>query len=639
MLAAIRAFAKSWVAAVLMVLLIVSFALFGIRDVFNHTSMSDAVISAGPRTVTSADFKREFDNYKSQAEQQMGQPISAQVAADNGLDRKVLDALATREAFSVLLEKIGLRPSAKLVVSQIAKIPAFFNPVSGQFDKQQYQQRLGENGLTPAKFEGILRDELAEQHLAAGLANSMQVPQAYSAMAAIYALESRDVAFFAVDPSKVAPPAPPTDADLNGFIKQNAAQLTRPEFRQLTLVRFSPQMVPANQPVDPAKLQKLYDFRKDTLSTPETRTLVQIPAKDSATAQQVDARLARGEAPAAIAKSLGVDAITYDNKPQSAIADRKLGAAAFKMPAGQAAPVQGDLGMAVVKVLSVTPGRAVTLEEARPALEAQLRKDAAAEKVYALSQAYDDAHQKGGTLPEAAQKVGVPTVALGPVSKEGRDIQGQPVPGLNQKLMDTAFSLPAGGESDVVDAGGGEYFAVRVDKVIPPAVPSLNEIRPQLTRYWMMREMAKRMEARAEALAARVRKGESLEAVAASAGAQVAHTPALTRQTAGQTPGASQDLLGKVFNAKTGDVFTAQGTGFAFVVGKLEAVRPGDAATLAQMTAAARGQMTSTIFREIGDSARVSARNEVKVKVDYNRARTAIGLEPVAAPGQPEKAK
>ncbi|MDB5468123.1 MAG: rotamase family protein, partial [Phenylobacterium sp.] len=60
MLSAIRAFAKSWVAAVLIGLLIVSFAVFGIRDVFRN-SAPDAVITAGSRTITSTDFKREFD--------------------------------------------------------------------------------------------------------------------------------------------------------------------------------------------------------------------------------------------------------------------------------------------------------------------------------------------------------------------------------------------------------------------------------------------------------------------------------------------------------------------------------------------------------------------------------------------------
>src|SRR5258706_10768292 len=77
MIAAIRRFAKSWVATVLFGLLIISFAVFGIgnRDLF-HARISNAVITAGPRTVSMGEYKREFDGYKAQVEQQVGQPIT-----------------------------------------------------------------------------------------------------------------------------------------------------------------------------------------------------------------------------------------------------------------------------------------------------------------------------------------------------------------------------------------------------------------------------------------------------------------------------------------------------------------------------------------------------------------------------------
>lgn len=638
MLSAFRVFAKSWVAAVLIGLLIVAFAVFGIRDVFG-SNVSNSVIIAGSRKVSPQEFRREFEQVRKRAEQEMGQPVTPEQAAANGLDRQVLQGLATREAFAELLSKIGIRPSDKLVLDQIAKIPAFFDPVSGRFDKKQYQQKLAENDLSPGKFEGMLRDELAQQHVVAALTNALQAPRAYAALAAIYGLESRDVSYLTIDPSSVPQPTLPTDAQLTAFMKENASQLTLPEFRVLTVVRFSPQQVGANLPVDEAELKKRYDFRKDTMSTPETRTLVQIPAKDAATAQAISARLQRGEAPAAVAKSLGVDAITYADKPQAAIADHKLAAAAFKLQSGQVSTVQGDLGLAVVKVDAVTPGKTVSFEEARPALEAELRKDAAAEKVYALTQAYDDAHQKGANLTEAAQKAGVAATTIGPVARDGRDQQGQPVGGLNQKLMDTAYGLPAGGESEVVEAGNGEYFAVRVEKVIPPAMPPLAAIKPQLAQAWMMREVGKAMQAKAETLAARVRKGETLEAVAASTGAKLTRVPGVDRQSGQQNPLMSQEILGNVFNGKPGEVFTARGRGFAMVVGKVDRNHVGDQAKLAALTEQARPQMTATVFREIGASAQNAARVKVKTKIDYNRARVAIGLPALTAKGEPEPAK
>jgi peptidyl-prolyl cis-trans isomerase D len=640
MLSAFRAFAKSWPAAVLIGLLIVAFAVFGFHDVFRR-SPKDAVVTAGARTVTSLDFRKEFDDARRRAEQQMQQPVTVEVAAANGLDRQILQAIGNREGFAALLDKMHVRPSDKLVGEQIAKISAFFDPITGRFDKKQYEQRLAQGELTPARFEGMLRDQIAGEHLVSALVTDLLVPRAYSALAAAYGLEKRDISYLAVDPGSVPPLAPPTDTQLTAFMQEHAQQLTRPEARVLTLVRFSPAELGSTLPVDEAEARKRYEFRKDTLGAPETRTLIQIPAKDAATAQAIIGRLTRGEAPAAIARSLGVVPICYAAKPKRAIPDRKVADAAFRLAPGQPVAVQGDLGVSVVRVDGVTPGKVVTFEEARPAIEAELRKDAAAEKVYGLSQAYDDAHQKGANLAEAAKKVGVPTTVVGPVTRDGRDLQAQPVMGLGQKILDAAFTLPAGGESEVTDAGGGEYFAVRVDKIVPPTMPPLEAVRPQLTRAWMTNQLIQRMQARADALAARARKGETLEALSASGGVRLVHVPGLDRQTGQQNPLVTSDILGAAFGGKPGEVFVAPGQNF-FAVGKVDAVRVGDLATLAASAEQVRPQMTSTVFGEIGASAQVAARQKMKVKIDYERARAAIGLPPLAgkdAAGKAEQGK
>jgi peptidyl-prolyl cis-trans isomerase D len=293
----------------------------------------------------------------------------------------------------------------------------------------------------------------------------------------------------------------------------------------------------------------------------------------------------------------------------------------------------------------VTPGQTVTLEQIRPQIEAELRKDAAAEKVYALSQAYEDAHASGSNLVDSAKKAGVPAVTIGPVTQQGQGTQGQPVPGLTPKMLETAFGLPAGGESDVQDAGDGAYYAVRVDRIIPQSLPPLAEVRPQLARVWMSRELIKRLQARADTFAARLRKGESLETVAAAAGAQVARVAGIDRQNAAQSTAMSRDALIKTFNGKPGEVFTAEHTQFGLVVGKLEAVRVPTPAQLARITEDARPQMTMGLFREIGGSARRGARDEIKVRIYPDKARAALGLPPLekneaaGAPGKAEKAK
>jgi len=138
-------------------------------------------------------------------------------------------------------------------------------------------------------------------------------------------------------------------------------------------------------------------------------------------------------------------------------------------------------------------------------------------------------------------------------------------------------------------------------------MPPLAEIKPQLTEAWMMREVAKAMQAKADQLAARVRKGESLQAVAASAGAKLTKVAGVDRRTGPQNPQVSPEILGHVFGGKPNEVFVARARNFAMVVGKVDATHTGDPAQLAQLAEQTRPQMTATLFREIGQSAQAAA--------------------------------
>lgn len=113
MLAGFRSFAKSPFAVLLFGLLIVSFAVFGISDVFRHPP-GKWVIAAGSRNMAPEDFKAQFENYRKR-EQAQGQIITPDIAVQQGIDRKMLTQLALQESLAELVRKIGVRPSDKLV--------------------------------------------------------------------------------------------------------------------------------------------------------------------------------------------------------------------------------------------------------------------------------------------------------------------------------------------------------------------------------------------------------------------------------------------------------------------------------------------------------------------------------------------
>ena len=177
----------------------------------------------------------------------------------------------------------------------------------------------------------------------------------------------------------------------------------------------------------------------------------------------------------------------------------------------------------------------------------------------------------------------------------------------------------------------GEYFAVRVDKIIPPALPTLDKVRPRLTQFFLQREMSKRLEAKLAELSARVKKGETLDAVAQSVGSAVTHL-SITRTQAQQSKTLQPEQIAQIFAAKTGDVITT-----GAVVAKIDSITPPPAGVIAATLPGGQVQLSRGVFDELQQEARAWSKAQVKPKINVTLAREAIGVQPDAkgAPGAP----
>ncbi len=633
MTGSLRPAAKNPLGIALMGLLMLVFLLLGVGgggrfpDAFG-AAHTDAVIVAGSHSISSRDFKRIFDQQKQRLDQQAQQQVPMELLLQNGFDQQLLNGLAQDQAQAELLSRSGIAPAPALIDAEIKKLPFAFDRVTGKFSEEQFTQFLADQGITPRQAEAEITDEIAQNQFAGALAAGFRAPRIYAALSALKGLENRDVSYFTLTPASVPQPAPPTDPQLLAFMKAHAAQLTLPEMRVFSLVRFSASALAPSIVLDPAAVQKAFDFKKDALSTPETRSLVEIPVKSAAQGAEVAARLAKGEDPATVAASLGSEPIVYADKPQTAIPDAKLAAAVFALKAGQSAgPVQGDLGLAAVKIVKVTPGVVATLATARPKIEADLRARKAQDRAYALSQTFDDARQSGASLAAAAQKAGVAVIQVGPVTATGLDENGKANPLLNDKILKSAFDRAAGEDADITDAGPGEYYALHVDRVVPPALPPLDKKRTELTAAYMRQRFVEALTARADALMATMRKGASIEQAAAQVGGHVTHQLGMQRVRAQQFKDFGRDFLEGIFAAKPGDVFAAPGPSGVFIA-KLDAVRPGDVTQMATVVQGIGPRVSENYLRDLDEASKAAAQQKIKVVIHLRQARQALGVDP-----------
>ncbi len=629
MITLFREFTKSWIFKGLMVLLVASFAIFGLRDVFGKMG-GDDVITSGTRKVTANEFKADFERYKQgYPDQNQGQTLSNEQFVENGDHVRMLNELADQTAFSAWLDSIGVKPSAKMIVAEIAKIPAFFNSVTGRFDKDTYRNMLARNQMTEKQLEDEIADQISSQQYLTAAVAGFKAPRIYAASQAAMTLQNRDASIFVINEKNVTMPAPPTDADITAFYNSRLQQLQMPELRQASVVRFSPDSYLKSIAIDETEVRKLYDARLKTLATPETRSFVQVTTQSASDANAISAALKAGQTPEDAAKAHKGQVINYDQKPQTDVPDKKIATAAFGLKTGEiSGAIQGELGYAVIKMGDIKTGATPSYESVHAELAQEYVKEQAANRVNKDSNTFSDAIRAGKDFDATARELGLAVVKLEPMTAQGQTNNPQANYSKFTPLVKAIYDLPsAGSASDVEELGEGQYFAVRLDAVKPAGAPPLAQIKGELAQYWMAEKVTSAVQAKADEALARLKKGETFAAVAASLNAPIKPLNGLNRAMVQQS-GLPQALAGRIFGGQAGENFTVPLNQVNIAIGHIDAIHQADAQQANSMATAVRGQMTQSVQRDIALTTRTAARTVVKTQIYPNTAVVALGVTP-----------
>lgn len=592
------------------------------------------VITAGSRSVDPVQFRQDFDRIRQGASEQTGRAVSLEDLVKENVHVRYLEENTRKLGLLAWAWDAGIRPSKDLVIQQIRQLPAFFSQVTGKFDEQEYMRILAEQGVTPAQLEQEMFDQEVLTHFGSAVGAGVRLPRVYGAVLASRAMETRDGRWFEVTPAMIEAVGAPTDAQLTAFLKQNAARLRMPEFRTVSVVLFSDANA-STAPIAEARIVERFNFKKDTLSLPERRTFVTLTAPNKAAADRIAAALRAGQTPQAVGQANGgVRPADFNETPRAAVTDPAIAAAVFGVQVGGVTdPVQGRVGFTVAKVTGVTPAEPATLESSRAALITELRQEDVKASVFTRVEQYEKARNEGKSLQQAVQEVGARLVPLPPFTQDGRLPNGQQLSAPTQ-IIENAYRLSKGGESDVIDAGQGQYFALRVDDVRPAALPTLAEVREPLAREWVGRETARRLTAKAEELANRVRGGQDIAAVAASAGASLTTRTSVQQSPTSQTE-LGQGVLQGLFGQGKGQVFSGQTGQAAWVVGRVDAVHPAVPALAAPVSEQIRLRGSPEMGNAISELVVEGAARKTKARNDPALALEALGVTAPTTPAAP----
>ncbi|TCS64190.1 SurA N-terminal domain-containing protein [Varunaivibrio sulfuroxidans] len=605
MLEAIRKHSTGIVVKILLVLLVLSFAAWGVGDMFKGGGVSDTVATIGDAKITVQQFGAELNREVDRLRPMFGGNFSLQKARDMGIADNVLNNMIVRKQVALAAADLGLKIDDNVIRSSIRQNPEFFNKV-GKFDRFKFEQVLQQNGLTESAYVERVRSGLALAIYLDALRSGVEAPSPLISVLFKYRNERRvlDVARFEDGAQKNIPA--PDAATLAAYHKKNAAKYMSPEYRAVGMIVISANDLAGDIAVNEKQIKAAYDSRADEFISPEKRTIQQILFPSEKEAQKARAQIVSGKDFAAVAKAMtGADAktITLGTFTRSQILP-SLATVTFSLKKNTVSqPVKSPLGWHLLRVTAIQPGVQRPLSAVRDKVIADVKHEKALDLMFKVSNKLDDALAGGATLQEAAKDNALTYRAISSIDRRGMDASGKPVANLPQdpKFLKTVFATNQGQDSSLVETKDG-YFVVHVQTVTPPALIPLDKVKDRVAADWKAEQQTEIARKKAAALLKKVQSDATNEShfpsMAKAAGASVVTSPAIRRDGDGDTLNLPKKLLAEVFKDKQGGLAMASAPGVSLVA-RVRTVEPADPALAGVMDAEIKKKLAANMAGDL----------------------------------------
>lgn len=524
MLQSIRDHAQGWIAWVIVGLIIITFALFGI-DQYAKGDKIIEVAEVNGEPITATEFLTLYNRQKARLQNQFGEMYD-QVVKDEELRDQVMDALIESEVIKQWSAEHNMLVSDAQLAQTIQGADVFQK--DGQFDQQVYEDVLLRNGLTVAMFEREQRQFLIEnQNRQLTMASALSTQRELEALAALQ-FQERKVDYLRVDQRPFMKKAEITEAQISGYYEQNKAAYITPEMVKLDYLLLSQAEIAKKVAVDDDTLKAFYQDNQDQFIESEQRKASHILVRVDETqsdevAQQKIADLQKqlkdGADFAKLAKENSDD-------PGSANMGGDLGffqqgmmvpefdKAVFSMNEGEVSePVKTDFGYHLIKLTAIQPKLTKPYESVKAEVEASYRKQEAEKTYFELLETMNTtAYEQPDSLAPAAELVGLTVQTTEAFSKSG----GVDELTRNQKVLTAAFSNDVktqGMNSASIELSPTSSVIVRIHEVIPERQKTLEEVSESIQQN-LKREAGVAASAElAEQLLAELKGGKSLQDV------------------------------------------------------------------------------------------------------------------------------
>lgn len=593
----IRDHAQGWFATLLLGLLCIPFALWGVQSYLDAGRQVN-VAEVDGTVISQQEFQVALSRARGALEAELGER-----AADldvTALKRQVIDQLVQAELLRTVARRASLRVGDGMVAGEITTLPAFLR--DGVFAADLYADRLRNSGMTRRSFEEQLRDEMMFEQLRQGVAATAFVTPAERTRVALLKSERRDVRFvqFLVDDE--VKKLNPGDAELQAWFAAHPDDYPGEVSIKLEYLYLSAADLVTDETPAPEVLQAAYEESRALHTRPEERRvrhlLIEVPRDaDAAVVRAAEARgnalldrLKAGEDFATVAEKESADTGTAKQGGDlgffpKGVMDPAFDHAAFTLSQGELSGlVRSSFGFHILRVEEVRAGETKSFEDLKPELLTQWRREQADTAYFALIERLETlAFERGHDLAGLADELGVKMQSV-------QDLTPSKATGVlsNDKVLARAFDpelAKSAVASELIDLGDNQVVVLRVVDREEAEPLGFEAARERLSADFKADEARRRVAARGQEFLDRVKAGETFEAVAAAFGAEAKTLTEVTRSNP-ELPRAAARLAFRLSldQAKPAYASTIAGSGNVLVVA-LDAIH---AAPAAELEAAAK---------------------------------------------------
>ena len=524
MLEAIRKHAKGWLAKVILALIAVTFALFGVDSYMKGDGSGGAIAQVGDIGISREELAREIQQQTDRMRDTLGPAFDPAVAETADFRKQVLDSLIERKALLQEAQKLKFFAPDDYLAAILGQIPAFQQ--DGAFSQQRYEAVLRQNNSSPAQFENELRQAFMLEAMSSPV--SMAAFPSTTSMKQIAGLvaQQREISWVDVSASSVASQIKVTPADVARYYQANKAAFTEAEQIRTEYLVLDRAAVAASLTVSDQAVVDYYGSHNAQFGEPEQRSashiLIAVDANADA-AVRAKAKAKATELLQTVQKSperFAELARTQSQDPGSAAQEGSLGSfgrgmmvkpfedAVFSMKPNEIRGViESDFGYHIIRLDGVKAGKVAPLAKVKAAVKDELRRQQAQKAFAGMAENFSNlVYENAGSLEPAAKAIKLAVQQGGWMSLKSAQ------PPLNHAgLLEALFnseSIKSKQNTEAFEVAPGVLVAARVVEYRPARVLPLIDVTPAIEAKLLVEQRTRLLTQQGDATIQSLAKGD-----------------------------------------------------------------------------------------------------------------------------------